>query len=94
MNTFNTKALAVLALSAMSVSAFASTYAGSCTSEARSKWLAVQDIKAKYEKQGYHVKRVKTGATCYEVYAKDKNGNKTELFVNPVDGAIIKEAGK
>ncbi len=94
MNAFNTKALAILALSAISLSTFASNGAGSCTREPKAKWMAEQDVKAKYEKQGYTVKRVKTEGTCYEIYAKDKNGNKTELFVNPVDGALIQEADK
>lgn len=94
MHTFTTKTLAALALSALSVSAFASTYSGSCTSEPQSKWMAEQDVKAKFEKQGYTVKRVKTGGDCYEVYATDKNGKKTELFVNPANGALVQEAGK
>jgi hypothetical protein len=94
MNAFHAKALTILALSALSASAFASSYSGSCTSEPKSKWMTEQDMKAKYEKQGYTVKRIKNEGSCYEVYAKDKNGNKTELFVNPVDGALVKEAGK
>jgi hypothetical protein len=78
----------------MSISAFASTYQGSCTDAPKSEWMAQQEIKAKYEKEGYTVKRVKTGGSCYEVYAIDKNKKKTELFVNPVNGALIQEANK
>lgn len=97
MNTLQIKLLAVAALSTLSFSALASTYDGSCTSEPKSKWMTTKDMQAKFEKQGYNVGRVKAGkadSSCYEVYTKDKNGKKVELFVNPVDGTVIKEAGK
>lgn len=94
MNAFSIKVVTACALSALSLSAFASTYNGSCTSEPKAKWMSQQDIQAKYEKQGYTVRRVKSGGSCYEVYAKDKAGKKTELFVNPADGALVQEAGK
>lgn len=94
MNTLQLKSLLATALSIASISAFASTYAGSCTSEPKAKWMAENDVKAKFEKQGYSVMRIKTGKTCYEVYAKDKDGKKTEMFVNPVDATVVKEAGK
>lgn len=94
MNAFSLKTVAAFALSALSLGAFASTYDGSCTSEPKSKWMAPADVKAKFETQGYTVGRVKTGGDCYEVYAKDKGGKKTELFVNPVDARVIGQAGK
>ena len=94
MNAASIKALAIIALSAVSLSAFASTYNGSCTSEPKSKWMAEKDVQATYEKQGYTVRRVKSAGTCYEVYTIDKNGRKAELFVSPADGHLIQEAGK
>jgi hypothetical protein len=51
-------------------------------------------VQQQYEKLGYTVRRVKTGGTCYEVYAVDKTGKKVELFVNPATGALVHEAGK
>lgn len=94
MNALHIKLLAVAALSTLSFSALASTYDGSCTSEPKSKWMTTKDMQAKFENQGYNVGRVKAGNSCYEVYSKDKNGKKVELFVNPVDGAVVGKAGK
>lgn len=94
MNAFIVKPLAAIALAALSFSALASTYAGSCTSEPKSKWMTEKQVQQKYEQQGYTVRRVKTGGDCYEVYAKDKDGRKVELFVNPANGALVQEAGK
>jgi Uncharacterized conserved protein len=94
MNTFLPKALGVLALSTLSLSAFASTYAGSCTTEAKSNWMTPAAVQAKFEQQGYAVRRIKSSGTCYEVYAKDKDGQKVELFVSPANAAVVGQAGK
>lgn len=94
MNASLLKTTLAIVLSAASVSVFASTYSGTCTNEPKSKWMAEKDVQAKFEQQGYTVRRVKTGGSCYEVYAKDKDGKKTELFVNPVNGTLVQEAGK
>lgn len=94
MQASSTKALAALALSVLSLGAFASTYNGECTDQPKSKWMSTSDVKAKFEAQGYSVGRVKTGGSCYEVYAKDKGGQKVELFVNPVDASVVGQAGK
>ena len=94
MQATSTKALAALALSVLSLGAFASTYNGECTDQPKSKWMSMADVKARFETQGYSVGRVKTGGSCYEVYAKDKGGQKVELFVNPVDASVVGQAGK
>ena len=88
MKTLHLKSLAVVALSALSVSAFAS---GSCTKEAKAKWMKPQQLQAQLEKQGYQVKRVKTEGSCYEAYVLDRAGKKAELVLNPVDGKFVKQ---
>lgn len=94
MQALSLKTVAALALSTLSLGAFASTYDGTCTTEPKSKWMTTADIKAKFEGQGYTVGRVKAGGSCYEVYTKGKDGAKLELFVNPVNGAVVGQAGK
>lgn len=91
MSVINFKSLAVLVLSAVSATAFAS---GSCTTEPKAKWLPEKDVQAKLEKQGFNVKRVKTEGSCYEAYVISKEGKKQELILNPVDGVLVKEEGK
>jgi len=94
MHGLSLKIAAALAFSAVSLGAFASTYGGDCTDQPKSKWMNTADVKAKFEQQGYSVGRVKAGGTCYEVYSKDKDGRKIELFVNPVDASVVGQAGK
>ena len=40
---------------------------------------------------GYTVTKSKVDGSCYEVYAKDKDGKKFELFYNPVDLQLVKK---
>ncbi|WHZ12135.1 MAG: hypothetical protein OJF60_002576 [Burkholderiaceae bacterium] len=93
MKASSSKALAALALSILSLGAFATTYNGECTDQPKSKWMSTGDVKTRFDAQGYSVGRVKTGGSCYEVYAKDKDGKKIELFVNPVDASVVGQAG-
>lgn len=94
MNTNLGKSAVALALSVLSVGAFSATYDGECTDQPRSKWMSTADVKGKFETQGYSVRKVKTGGSCYEVYAIDGNGRKVELFVSPVDASVVGQAGK
>lgn len=94
MNTRAIRFAAALALSGLSFGALASTYDGECTDQPQSKWLSTADVKARVEAQGYSVGKVKTGGSCYEVYARDKNGKRIELFVNPVNASVVGQAAK
>ena len=86
--------LAVTALCAVSSASFATTYNGSCTAEPKSNWLSPDAVKSKFEQQGYSVARVKSSDTCYEIYTRDKDVNKVELFVNPATASVVGQAGK
>mgnify|MGYP000935953076 CR=1 FL=1 len=91
----STIALALaLVIAALPFGATASTYAGECTDRPKSEWQSTDEIKAPFEAQGYAVGKVKNGGSCYEVYARDTDGNKVELFVNPVDASVVGQAGK
>jgi hypothetical protein len=88
------KTVAAFVLSAASLSAVASTYDGSCTDQPKSKWMTSKDVQTRFEQQGYTVRKVKNSGTCYELYTVDKNGKKAELFVSPVTGAVVANAGQ
>lgn len=89
MYTKSSKTVIALALSLCAFGALASTYEGECTDQPKDKWMSMADVKAKFESQGYSVKKVKGKGSCYEVYSKDKDGKKVELFVNPVDASVV-----
>ena len=53
-------------------------------------WMSTQDAKTIIVDMGYEVRRVKREDGCYEVYAIDNNGDKVEIYMNPVTGDIVK----
>ncbi|MDR0770227.1 MAG: PepSY domain-containing protein [Burkholderiales bacterium] len=62
-----------------------------CTSAPQNQWLPVQELQAKVEALGYMVQKNKLAKGCAEFYVLDKNGGKTELFVDPTNGQIVSQ---
>ncbi|RUM26557.1 PepSY domain-containing protein [Rhizobium vallis] len=62
-----------------------------CTNEPKSKWLPENAMKAKIEAMGYKVKTFEITGNCYEIYGKDRNGDRAEVYFNPVSGEIVQK---
>lgn len=60
-----------------------------CTTAPQSEWLSIDALKAKVEALGYKVQKAKIKNACGEIYARDKNGARIELFVDPTNGKIV-----
>lgn len=81
----------------IALAAVAATLAGpafahgfdNCTKEPKDKWKPQAEAEAAAKAAGYTVTRSKIDGSCYEVYAKDKDGKKFELFYNPVDLSLV-----
>ncbi len=65
----------------------------SCTNEPKSKWMSEDAMKAKIDTLGYKVKTFEVTGNCYEIYGKDKEGNRAEVYFNPVSGDIVQKGG-
>lgn len=80
----------VFAFTALAAS---SAWAGpTCTQEAKEKWMTEAAMQDKIKADGYVIDKFKvTKGNCYEIYGKDKNGKKVEIYFNPVDGSIVKQ---
>ena len=50
----------------------------------KEKWRPVDELKAELTAKGWQIANVKTEDGCYEVYGKDKDGNKVEVYFDPV----------
>jgi hypothetical protein len=84
--------LGVAALAAMTMSATALAHGfDDCTKEPKDKWKPQAEAEAAATAAGYTVTKSKIEGSCYEVYAKDKDGKKYELFYNPVDLQLVKK---
>jgi hypothetical protein len=61
-----------------------------CTREPKSAWLSEAAMKEKIATMGYHdIKVFKTSGNCYEIYGRDAQGHKAEIYFNPVNGSIV-----
>ncbi len=62
-----------------------------CTTEPKTKWQDAKVFEAELAKT-YRIKKFKiTSGNCYEIYGRDQQGKKVEIYFNPVDGKIIKQ---
>jgi len=65
--------------------------APSCTGEPREKWMTEDAMKAKVATLGYErIKTFKISGNCYEIYGYTKDGQKAEVYFNPVTGDIVR----
>ena len=62
----------------------------SCTTEPKSKWMSEDSMKAMIKDLGYKVKTFEVTGNCYEIYGKNKDDKRAEVYFNPVTGAIVK----
>ncbi|QDF95347.1 hypothetical protein CJ010_01665 [Azoarcus sp. DD4] len=82
---------ALFALATFSLSA-AAVAGPQCTEAAKDSWLPEATMKQKIADAGYVIDKFKvTSGNCYEIYGKDKAGQKVEIYFNPVDGSVAKE---
>jgi hypothetical protein len=75
------------------IAAFASNVAlagAECKPQPKDKWQKEADFKKKLTAEGYQIKKFKVSGNCYEIYGKNKDGKKVEIYVDPVSGAPVK----
>lgn len=65
-----------------------------CTDAPQSQWMPQQTLKDRLIKDGYTIDRFLVSGTCYEIYGKDKAGNRVEIYFDPTDGRIVKQRSK
>lgn len=62
-----------------------------CTDAPRDKWLPKEVMQARIVKAGYAIDKFKVSGSCYEIYGKDKAGNRVEIYYDPTNGKVVKE---
>lgn len=82
-------AAAALASLAVVGTASAGGFDRPCTDAAPSSWLSLQALQNKVAAQGYAVQKAKLKRACGEIYARDAEGTRVELFVDPTSGEIV-----
>jgi hypothetical protein len=51
-----------------------------CKAYPKEEWMKEADAKAKIEAQGYAIDKFKVSGNCYEIYGKNKEGKKVEIY--------------
>ena len=51
-----------------------------CKAYPKAEWMAESDAKAKIQAQGYTISKFKVDGNCYEIYGKNKEGKKVEIY--------------
>ncbi len=67
----------------LSVAATLSTTAAAkadCKAYPKAEWMQEADAKAKIEAQGYTINIFKVDGNCYEIYGRNKEGKKVEIY--------------
>ena len=82
------KLLAVASTLAVSTSAFAGP---NCTSAPQDEWMSRADMQKKIIEMGYTIDRFKIDGNCYEIYGRNAEHKKAEVYFNPVTGEVVKE---
>lgn len=79
-----------VALMAFATPAFAGPH---CTDEPESSWLSEAEMMERIAPLGYKVDVFKkTDGNCYEIYGKDGDGKRFEIYFHPVTGVMIKSS--
>lgn len=82
----NITIITVALLTGLSATAQAESFGKPCTTEPKEKWLSIESIEKVVKDHGFDVAKSKLKGTCVEVYARDKNGKRIELFIDPSTG--------
>jgi hypothetical protein len=90
------KHTALVAVAAIAASLSGAAFAkADCKAYPKAEWMNEADAKAKIEAQGYSIAKFKVSGNCYEIYGRNKEGKKVEIYydaktLEPVKSEIEK----
>ncbi|WP_047553802.1 PepSY domain-containing protein [Methylotenera sp. G11] len=61
-----------------------------CPVYPKSEWASEDTLKQALNEEGYTIKKFKVDANCYEIYGRNKQGKKVEIYFDTKTLAIIK----
>ena len=64
-----------------------------CPVYPKSEWAAEETLKKTLTDEGYSIKKFKVDGNCYEMYGRNKEGKKVEIYFDTKTLAIIKAEG-
>ncbi|MGP1717238.1 MAG: PepSY domain-containing protein [Methylophilus sp.] len=67
--------------------------AADCKSYPKEEWASEESLKEALEAEGYTIKKFKIDGNCYEIYGRNKEGKKVEIYFDTKTLAIVKAIG-
>jgi len=61
-----------------------------CKAYPKAEWMTEADAKAKIVAQGYTINKFKVDGNCYEIYGKNKDGKKVEIYFDAKTIDVVK----
>lgn len=61
-----------------------------CTPHPESERIAPQQFQQQLKQQGYEIRRFKLSDNCYEIYGKNRQGQKVEIYFDTKTGQAVK----
>jgi hypothetical protein len=61
-----------------------------CKAYPKNEWMKESDAKARIESQGYTINKFKVDGNCYEIYGKNKEGKKVEIYFDAKTLDVVK----
>jgi len=76
------KAIVCAALFGVAATSFstAALAKADCKAYPKAEWMNPDDAKAKIQAQGYTINKFKVDGNCYEIYGRNKEGKKVEIY--------------
>ena len=75
---------------ALTVSASGAFARADCPAHPKSEWIKQDAFKEKLISEGYQIRKFKVDDNCYELYGKNKDGKKVEIYFDTVSGQPVK----
>ena len=90
------KRTTIAAVATVSLAGFSGATLASenCTDQPQSKWLSQEAIAAKLKEQGFEITKTESKRSCYEVKARDRQGKRVDLYVDPVTARVVRQESK
>lgn len=67
--------------------------AADCPVHPKEEWASEETLKKALADEGYTIKKFKVDGNCYEIYGRNKEGKKVEIYFDTKTLAIVKAEG-
>ena len=67
--------------------------AADCPAYPKEEWASENTLKEALDAEGYTIKKFKIDGNCYEMYGRNKEGKKVEIYFDMKTLAIVKAIG-